>query len=597
MTIKVFYHISSCLVFSIVIGIGGIVETNGLALSVSELSSQQNVTTDASIPEDSQVTSVSQLSDIVSTDWEYQALESLINRYGCVVGYPDRRYLRNLSLTRFEFAAGVNACLDRINNQIVSSTKEGVLPEDLATLQRLQQDFGAELAALGSRLDTVETRLPALENRSFSLTGKINILSSFNLASAFATGDVLAEGIPLPGVIPTARLALRNLNPETGKLEPVVGRVTSDPPVTLSQSTYLIFTFSRTSQDVLTAILAMGNGNAPGGAFSSAGLTSTSNIPYTDANPVPPASANEVGLLELKYSFAVAEDIQITVGPKILPFRHFDANFYTGVIKGASGLNFYQSTLANSGLTESGAIVDWLITPELTLRAGYLARNDAALTYYGGGNGPANSQRGLFGGTNSILAEATYSPSPTTNIRLLYIRNHLDAPPFNASSSQNPPFLLTSLRGAVDDSAGGGLNDVIQNSFVLNFDWLLSPQFALFGRYSYSIANIDPVSSSIRGGQVNLQAFQLGMAFPDLWQQGALGTLAVVAPFDVVSGREFLVGGGGDGGTEIDFEAVYSYPIGDHIAIVPTFFATFNSNNFSQNPPVYGTTLRMQFLF
>lgn len=202
-----------------------------------------------------------------------------------------------------------------------------------------------------------------------------------------------------------------------------------------------------------------------------------------------------------------------------------------------------------------------------------------------------------MGGTNSILLEATYSPSPNTNIRLLYVRDHLDAPPFNASSSQNAPFLLTSLRGAVDDGAGGGLNDVIENSFVLNFDWRLSRQVALFGRYSYSIANIDPVSSTIRGGSVNLQAFQLGMAFPDFGKQGALGTLAVVVPFDVVSGRQFLVGGGGDGGTEVDFEAVYFYPIGDHVAIVPTFFATFNSNNFSENPPVYGTTLRMQFLF
>jgi hypothetical protein len=543
-----------------------------------------------------QITPVSQLSPVALTDWEAQALESLAQRYDCMTNAADRPYFAGDAITRLEFAASLRSCVDRINTLVTAST-DLVLEEDLATVQRLQADFSPELAALRSQMDALESRLSPLEENQFSPVARLNMLSSFNLARSFAGGDILAEGIPLAGVVPTARLALRTQNPETGKLEPVVGTVTDNPPVSLSHSTYLIFTFSRTSQEALTAILAMGNGNPPGGVFSSAGLTSTSGIPYTDANPVPPLAANDVGLLELKYSFAVTDKIQVTAGPRILPFRHFDANLYTDVIRGASGLNFYQSTLANSGLSEAGAIVDWFISPELTLRGGYLARNDAALTYYGGGDGPTNTRRGLFGGTNSILAEVTYSPSPTTNLRLLYVRDRLDAPPFSSSSLINAPFLLTSLRGVVDDGTGGGLNDVIENSFVFNFDWLLSPQFALFGRYSYSIANIDPVSSDIEGGSVKLQAFQFGMAFPDLGQQGALGTLAVVIPFDVVSGQRFLAAGAGDGGTEVDVEAVYFYPLGDHLAVVPTFFATFNSNNFRENPPVYGTTLRLQFLF
>ena len=34
-----------------------------------------------------QVTSVSQLSDVQPTDWAYQALSNLVERYGCVAGY------------------------------------------------------------------------------------------------------------------------------------------------------------------------------------------------------------------------------------------------------------------------------------------------------------------------------------------------------------------------------------------------------------------------------------------------------------------------------------------------------------------------------
>ncbi len=64
----------------------------------------------------SQVTSVSQLTDVRPTDWAFQALQSLVERYGCIVGFPDKTYRGSQALTRYEFAAGLNACLDRIND-------------------------------------------------------------------------------------------------------------------------------------------------------------------------------------------------------------------------------------------------------------------------------------------------------------------------------------------------------------------------------------------------------------------------------------------------------------------------------------------------
>lgn len=545
----------------------------------------------------SQIPAVSQLSDVAPTDWEYQVLGMLIERYDCGVGGPDHRYRGDRRLTRAEFAVGLQVCLDRVSTLMLNP--EAVVPEaDLVALQRLQAEFTSDMKALQSRVDRLETTLTAIEAAQFSPIAQLNILSSFNIAQTLAAGDILAEGIPVPDVRPAARLAARTVDPETGQLVPVVGTVSDNrPPVTFSQATYLIFTASRTGEDLLTAILAAGNGNPPASTFSSAGFTSTFGIPYTDSNPVPPLEPDQLGLLELKYSFPLTDTLQLTLGPRILPFRHFDTNLYTDVIRGASGLNFYQSTLANSGLTGAGAIADWVISPELTLKAGFLARNDAALTFYGGGNGPSNPKRGLFEGTNSILTELTYSPSPDVNLRVFYGRDHLDAPPPGPFGAAVSPFFLSSLRGVVDDGAGGSLNDVIQNNFVFNFDWLLAPQVALFGRYSYSVAEIDPVNPEISGGQVDLQAFQLGLAFPDLGRESALATLAAVIPFDVVSGRRFLVGGNGDGGTEIDLEAVYSYPISDQITIVPTFFVIFNPNNFDENPPLYSATLRLQFLF
>lgn len=71
-----------------------------------------------------QVTSVSQFSDVQPTDWAFQALQSLVERYGCIAGYPNGTYRGNRAMTRYEFAAGLNACLDRVNELIATATSD-----------------------------------------------------------------------------------------------------------------------------------------------------------------------------------------------------------------------------------------------------------------------------------------------------------------------------------------------------------------------------------------------------------------------------------------------------------------------------------------
>jgi len=135
----------------------------------------------------SQVTSVSQLSDVRPTDWAFQALQSLVERYGCIVGYPDGTYRGNRALTRYEFAAGVNACLDKIT-QLIGSTGNLVTRDDLAILQRLQEEFAAELATLRGRVDGLEARTAELEANQFSTTTKLAGEAIFALSDTFV-GD------------------------------------------------------------------------------------------------------------------------------------------------------------------------------------------------------------------------------------------------------------------------------------------------------------------------------------------------------------------------------------------------------------------------
>uniref|UniRef100_A0ACD5GTD8 Iron uptake porin n=1 Tax=Desertifilum tharense IPPAS B-1220 TaxID=1781255 RepID=A0ACD5GTD8_9CYAN len=120
-----------------------------------------------------QITSVSNLSDVQPTDWAFQALESLMARYGCLSGYPDNTFRGNRALTRYEFAAGVNACLDRILTRISDSSLE-VSSEDWLILNRLQEDFAVELAALQTQVDRLETQVAQLENQQFSPIVRLN---------------------------------------------------------------------------------------------------------------------------------------------------------------------------------------------------------------------------------------------------------------------------------------------------------------------------------------------------------------------------------------------------------------------------------------
>ncbi len=137
----------------------------------------------------SQVTSVSQFSDVQPTDWAFQALQSLVERYGCIAGYPNGTYRGNRALTRYEFAAGLNACLDRVNELIATATTDLVTKEDLATLQRLQEEFSAELATLRGRVDALEARTAELEANQFSTTTKLVGEAVFAVTDSFGSND------------------------------------------------------------------------------------------------------------------------------------------------------------------------------------------------------------------------------------------------------------------------------------------------------------------------------------------------------------------------------------------------------------------------
>ncbi|MEO0406306.1 MAG: iron uptake porin [Cyanobacteria bacterium P01_A01_bin.135] len=129
------------------------------------------------------MTSVSQLSDVQPTDWAFQALQNLIARYGCIAGYPDGTYRGFTALSRYEFAAGLNACL---NNITANLDQIQLNQQDIATLNRLQQQFEDDLADLRGRVDSLEARTAELEANQFStttkLSGEVLFVPAFSIA-------------------------------------------------------------------------------------------------------------------------------------------------------------------------------------------------------------------------------------------------------------------------------------------------------------------------------------------------------------------------------------------------------------------------------
>merc|ERR1712216_910443 len=118
-----------------------------------------------------QVTSVTLFSDVYPTDWAYQALSNLVEQYGCVAGYPNGTFRGNRAMTRYEAAALLNACLDRIT-------------EVTDELRRLIKEFETELAILRGRVDGLEARVGELEATQFSTTTKLKGTTHWVLGGA-----------------------------------------------------------------------------------------------------------------------------------------------------------------------------------------------------------------------------------------------------------------------------------------------------------------------------------------------------------------------------------------------------------------------------
>jgi hypothetical protein len=229
-----------------------------------------------------QVTSISQFSDVKPTDWAYQALSNLIERYGCVAGYPDGTYKGQRAMTRFEAAALLNACLDRVS-------------EVTDELKKLMAEFEKELAILKGRVDGLEAKVGVLEAQQFSTTTKLKGIATMVLGGAtyssnnFNNQNYAVAGTDLPNGL------------------------------SFNYDVRLNFDTSFTGKDLLRTTLRAGNADSSAFGFNNGVSTSTAlEAFFQDPTIGVGGSAdNIVGINRLFYQFPVGSNFTATFGARV----------------------------------------------------------------------------------------------------------------------------------------------------------------------------------------------------------------------------------------------------------------------------------------
>ncbi len=489
---------------------------------------------DASI---GQVTSVSQLSDVQPTDWAFQALQSLVERYGCIAGYPNGTFRGNRAATRYELAAALNACLDQISDKFATK-------EDLATVKALQEEFKAELATLKGRVDGLEARTATLEAQQFSTTTKLQ----GEVVMAVQYGD---------------RLNTRSSsNPISNSRASALARVR------------LNFNTSFTGKDLLQTQLEVGNGGRDfastvlndgfGNTFGQATSFDGGAVDYSTPTSVVGAPGNTtVTLRRLAYSFKPAKNLTVTIGPRVFPSDFVDFNSYANnsAQDFSSGFFINNPLIINNDVDlggGAGAAIDWKVGGgPFSVRAAYVAASPT--------NSVANlNGGGLFGDPNQGTVELEY------------------AKPFGAEKKNNFAVRL--------QYTNSNNFDYHQNVIGLNTEATFG-RFGVFGRVGYSInPRFINGSRPVLNNSANPDYFLSWMAGAGVKDLLVPGSLLAVA-----GGQPFIVNKQA-GPEQFNFEGFYRFPINDNITITPAVMVITDPNN-ARNDAVIQGLVRATFSF
>jgi hypothetical protein len=483
------------------------------------------------------VTSVTQLSDVQPTDWAFQALQSLVERYGCIAGYPDGSFKGNRAMTRFEFATALNACLDKVNQQIDADITAMVNKEDLATLQKLQEEFATELATLRGRVDALEARTEQLEEQEFSTTTKLNGQIIFAATDAF--GDASRSGNGDQSNLTFSSRVRLNLKTSFTKPKEPKDIFPKDELLVRIQASNII------------------NPTAPGNE-ARLSFASGSN------------STNDAFVSKLQYTYEPNEQV------KILAATGFNTYFDDWDVinplrnDGHGAISRYgrYSPIYRLG-GDTGIGVTYKPNGNIKIEVAYLAKNT---------NNPAS---GLFNGNYGALAQIVFYPNEkdtVTKIAFTYV---------NAYNDDG----LGHNTGSLPSNLGG--RKVSSNSFGIETNVNISNDLQLGGWVSYT--NARALSGEVKG-DADIWSWAATLAFPDLGKKGNLGGI-IIGMQPKLTGTSAPLSGlpRRDLDTGFHIEGFYRYQINDKISITPGLIWLTAPNHNEQNGDIFLGVVRTTF--
>lgn len=522
---------------------GAMVYSSGVLAQSIEANNSSVTPLDLDLPAMAQVTSVSQLSDVQPTDWAFSALQSLVERYGCIAGYPDRSYRGQRALSRYEFAAGLNACLTKINELVSAGLADKVSKEDLLTLQRLQEEFAAELAAVKGRIDSLEKKVTTLEQQQFAAVAKLGGEVVFGLAGASGA----PPGSSNPNVV----------FPHVARLQ-VVASFTGNDRLRIGLQSANFGTVS--SDRALDTSLGFGGGQNLATQMALLSFQSTTN--------------NNTVIENLEYRFpAFGDRVVFTIRPAGFSLGSIlTANspyFDTG--RGAISRFGESSPLFKIGNLTAGAGFDWLLSDQARLQFAYGTR-DSANPVTGGITGANNSALGV-----QLLTK----PADTVWAGIGYI---------NAYSATGN---LGTITGSFNADNSGFIGASQINAISGTFNWAVSPTVRLgaWGGWIFSNA----VNSS-GYANINTYLFSLGLSDP-FGREGDLVAFLFGQPPRLTDGRSATGLDISDRATGLHYEVFYRYRVNRNISITPGFFFVTNPDHASGRDTIFVGTIRTVFRF
>ncbi|MGD1910238.1 MAG: iron uptake porin [Rivularia sp. (in: cyanobacteria)] len=500
----------------------------------------------------SQITSVSQFSDIQPTDWAFQALQSLVERYGCIAGYPNSTFRGNRAITRYEFAAGLNACLDRINELTKIATANQLNQEDLATLQRLQSEFSPELATLRGRIDALETSTAQLEANQFSNTTKLKGEVIFNVANTFGDGKADSDNNPN-----------NDLDLESN--------------TTFSNRLRLNLFSSFTGKDRLQVRLSAGNVTRFNRQFDGSGITGTNMTRLSFDNGFGEVD-NDIGIDKINYAFNLGERLRIKVDANDAELfenvNTFNPNFENSATGSISRYGRF-SPIYRQG--SGGAGVTVTVNPQgnISFTAAYLARKP---------NDPQDPN-GVFNGSNSVFTQIDFKPSKSFNVGLSYARTYRNSGGRNSINV----FRSTGSRFATDpfDDAA-----TTANHYGVQANLRPNSKLSIGGWAGYTTA--EALAGQNEGADASMFYWAANLGIRDFGTKNSLLGIIFGQPPRVtdndINSRE-------DIDTSYHLEALYRLQVNDNISVTPGLLVIFNPEHNDNSDTIYVGTLRTTFSF